>query len=86
MKKFTEWVKNRDIQLQEKELTTKARKKLPEKSFALPKKNGYPIHDKSHAQNALARVTQHGSSSEKAKVRKSVCKKHPDFETCNGKD
>jgi hypothetical protein len=67
-------------------LTTAARKKLPAKSFALPGKGtgpsgkgpgSYPIPDKSHARNALARVSQHGSSAEKAKVRAKVAAKYP---------
>lgn len=58
-------------------LTTKKRKSLPTKSFALPKKRAYPIHDASHARNALARVSQHGTPSEKARVRAAVRKKFP---------
>lgn len=67
-------------------LTTEARKKLSSKSFALPGKGSgpsgkgpgsYPIPDKSHARNALARVAQHGSSAEKAKVRAKVKAKFP---------
>lgn len=58
-------------------LTAKARKKIPTKSFAEPKQRKYPIEDRSHAQNALARVSQHGSPAEKAKVRAAVHKKYP---------
>ncbi len=36
-------------------LTTKARKALPAKAFAGPDRS-FPIPDKSHARNALARV------------------------------
>lgn len=58
------------------------RKHMKEKEFALPKereggKGGYPIPDESHARNALARVSQFGSSSEKAEVRAKVHKKFP---------
>jgi hypothetical protein len=62
------------------------RKRLPSSSFALPGKGegssgkgagSYPIPDKSHARNALARVSQHGSSAEKAKVRAKVRAKFP---------
>ena len=69
-------------------LSTAARKKLPSKSFALPGKGegpkgkgagAYPIEDKSHARNALARVSQHGSSAQKAKVRAKVHAKYPDI-------
>jgi hypothetical protein len=48
-------------------LTAKKRDKLPAKSFALPG-GRYPIHDKGHAQAALARVKQHGTPEEKKKV------------------
>ena len=63
-------------------LTTQARKDLPKKSFALPSlreggKGGYPIPDKSHARNALARVSQHRTSSQKATVRAKVHAKFP---------
>lgn len=58
-------------------LTTKRRNALPSKDFALPKERGYPISDKSHARNALSRVSQHGSSAEKAEVRAKVHAKYP---------
>ena len=40
------------------ELNTDARKKLPAKDFAEPKKRAYPIEDKAHARNAKARASQ----------------------------
>jgi hypothetical protein len=67
-------------------LTTTKRKKLPKTSFALPGKGegphgkgagSYPIPDPGHARNALARVSQHGSSAEKKKVRAAVKRKFP---------
>jgi len=57
--------------------STKERKKLGKKSFALPGKRKYPIPDKAHARNALARVAQHGTSAEKKKVRQAVKKRFP---------
>lgn len=70
-----------------KMLTTKARTKIKKKDFAIPSKaenkgekaesGNYPIPDKAHARNALARVSQHGSSSEKAQVRAKVHAKYP---------
>lgn len=39
-------------------LTTKARKKLKPKEFALPKSRKYPMPDKSHAANAKARASE----------------------------
>jgi len=67
-------------------LSTKARTALPSKSFALPGKGegpkgkgsgSYPIPDASHARNALARVSQHGTAAEKATVRAKVHAKFP---------
>jgi hypothetical protein len=67
-------------------LDAAARKSLPKKDFALPStrsksggKGGYPIPDKSHARNALARVSQHGSSEQKKEVRAKVHAKYPDI-------
>lgn len=63
-------------------LSFAARKKLPKKDFALPGKRsggkgGYPIPDASHARNALARVSEFGSSAQKAQVRAKVHAKFP---------
>lgn len=57
--------------------STKNRKKLSSKSFALPGKRKYPIPDKAHARNALARVAQHGNKDEQRKVRAAVMKRFP---------
>jgi hypothetical protein len=57
-------------------LSAKARKALPAKDFALGKGH-YPIEDRSHARNALARVSEFGSPKEKAEVRKKVHEKYP---------
>jgi hypothetical protein len=65
-------------------LTAAARKRLPRASFAVPKgkgsqpgKNSYPIHDASHARNALAMVAQHGTPGEKRAVKAAVKKRYP---------
>lgn len=58
-------------------LTTKRRKTLRKTQFALPNERKYPINDAAHARNALARVAQHGTSAEKAKVRAAVRRKYP---------
>jgi hypothetical protein len=63
-------------------LTYKARKSMPKKEFALPAKKeggkgGYPINDKAHARNALARVSAFGTPSEKKTVRAKVHAKFP---------
>jgi hypothetical protein len=57
-------------------LTTKTRDKIPSKDFALGGRR-YPIEDKSHARNALSRVSQNGSPTEKARVRAKVHAKFP---------
>ena len=62
-------------------LTTKARKALPTSTFAGPDRS-YPVPDKSHARNALARVSQFGSPAVKARVRAAVHRKYPSI----GKD
>lgn len=58
-------------------LTTKQRNRLSKSTFVFPEKRKYPIPDKSHARNALARVSQHGTASQKAKVRAAVHRKYP---------
>ena len=73
-------------QIDEKELSYKERQGLSTSQFALPGKGSgpegkqggsYPIPDESHARNALARVSQHGSEAEKKTVRAAVAKKFP---------
>lgn len=61
------------------ELTTRGRNQISEGNFALPGRR-YPIHDRSHARNALARVAQHGTPGEKVQVRKAVAAKYPGIE------
>jgi hypothetical protein len=67
-------------------LSSKRRQSLKSSQFALPGKGegkggkgagSYPIPDESHARNALARVSQFGSSAEKATVRAKVSAKYP---------
>lgn len=57
-------------------LTASARKKIPTSEFALSGRR-YPIEDKSHARNALSRVSQNGTPAEKKKVRRAVHRKYP---------
>ncbi len=63
-----------------KKLTSKEREELPDFAFVYPGEKRYPIQDKSHGQAALARVEQHGTPAEKAKVKREVKKKYPDME------
>lgn len=57
-------------------LKAATRNKLPGSDFALAGRR-YPIEDPNHARNALARVSQHGTPSEKATVRAKVHRKYP---------
>lgn len=59
-------------------LTTKAREALPPSAFALPG-GRYPIHDRAHAANALARSS---GKPEEGKVRAAVCRRYPDMGAC----
>ena len=58
-------------------LTSAQRKKLPSSAFAEPGKRKYPVNDRNHAKNALARVSEYGDADEKAAVRSKVKKKFP---------
>lgn len=57
-------------------LTTEARNALPDTAFAL-KGRRFPIHDRSHALNALARVHQFGSEKDRLLVKVAVHRKYP---------
>lgn len=59
-------------------LTAAKRKAIPSKDFAGPDRS-YPINDASHARNALARVSQHGTPALKARVRSAVRRKYPEI-------
>lgn len=58
-------------------LTAAQRNALPRSDFAQPSKRKYPINDRSHARNALARVSQHGTTAEKRKIRRKVAERYP---------
>ena len=60
-------------------LTTKQRNKLPDSAFAIPEKRAYPVEDKAHARNALARVRRFGTPKEKAEVCKVVSQRFPEI-------
>jgi len=60
-------------------LKSKKRKSLPSTSFALPSQRKYPIHDRSHAANALARSK---GKPEERTVKAAVCKRYPDLPAC----
>lgn len=64
--------------IEKSKLKTADRKKLPKSAFAIPAKapasGSYPIHDESHARNALARSS---GKPEEAKVRTAVTRRYP---------
>jgi type IV secretory pathway VirB9-like protein len=60
-------------------LTSKKRKSLPSSSFVFPQDKRYPIHDRAHAANALARAS---GKPEYSKVRAAVCRRYPDLPAC----
>ncbi len=55
-------------------LTTAARNALPPTAFVFPKQRRYPIHNISHARNALARAS---GKPEEAAVRAAVKRRYP---------
>jgi hypothetical protein len=67
------------------DLTEAARAQIAKKNFALSKnqsstgKPAYPIHDREHARAALGMVGMHGTSAQKAEVRKDVARQYPDM-------
>lgn len=58
-------------------LTPRGRKRIKRSNFALPRERKYPIHDITHARNALSRVAQYGTASEQRRVRAAVVRKYP---------
>lgn len=61
-------------------ITSRGRKRMKSTTFAIPSKRKYPIPDASHARNALARVAQHGTPSEKRQVRAAVHREYPSIQ------
>lgn len=57
-------------------LNAAKRNALASGSFALPGRR-YPIEDKNHARNALARAAQHATPAEQATIRRKVHQKYP---------
>ena len=60
-------------------LTSKRRKKLPKTAFAYPSQRKYPIHDRAHARNALARAAQKKTMGTYAHVLAAVRRRYPDM-------
>lgn len=64
-------------------LSAKGRKMVSQSNFALPQERRYPIHDLTHARQALRMVAAHGSDAEKKKVRAAVFRKYPQLRKNN---
>lgn len=64
-------------------LTAAARKAIPSSEFAGPDRS-YPIEDKSHARNALARASQHASPALRKKIAAKVHRKYPGMGKSDG--
>ena len=62
----------------------KSRSRMKISTIAIPEERKYPSPDASHARNALARVAQNGTPTEKRRVRAAVRKKFPSIKI-NGK-
>lgn len=60
-------------------MTTRQRNRMRDSSFAIPSERAYPIQDVTHARNALARVSQHGTPTERRKVQTAVKRKYPNI-------
>jgi len=60
------------------DLSTEERDRLRTSDFALPDRR-YPIHNLSHARNALARVSEYGTPEERVKVRTAVYRRYPEL-------
>lgn len=66
-----------DAQTNQKRNTKGRRKQMSSSNFAIPEERKYRLDDLAHARNALARVAQHGTESEKRRVRLAVYRKYP---------
>lgn len=60
-------------------LTAARRNDLPSKDFAVPSERAYPIFDRAHGANALARASQNATPELKAKITAAVHRKYPDM-------
>jgi hypothetical protein len=60
-------------------LSKEERDRLSTRDFAIPERRAYPIHDEVHARNALARVAQWGTPSERQRVQRAVYARYPDI-------
>ena len=59
-------------------LTAAARNALPSSAFVFPKGRRFPIHDRSHAANALSRAA---GTADEATVKRAVYRRYPALAT-----
>ncbi len=71
------------------ELTAAGRAQIKKKHFALPapkgepaEKGGYPVQDRGHAANAIARSKSNASPAEQAKIKSKACAAFPTLPSC----
>lgn len=60
-------------------LTAKKRSNMPASDFVFPKQKRFPIHDRAHAANALARAA---NTPEYGQVKAKVCSRYADLPAC----
>lgn len=60
-------------------LSSKKRKQLPSSAFVFPRDRRYPIHDRAHAVNALARSK---GTADEAAVKRAVCRRYASLPAC----
>jgi hypothetical protein len=81
---FFQDAEEEEAEEEDAKLTSKTRKALPTSVFCGPNRT-YPVHDKAHAINALARAKQHASPALYSKIKACVCRKFSGLPAC-GKD
>lgn len=67
------------LEMEQRPLTTKERKRLPSSAFAIPETRSYPLHDEAHGRAALSRVSQFGTPEEQRRVRSAVKSRFPNI-------
>jgi hypothetical protein len=68
-----------DHEIEKSVLSAEGREKIKPKNFAMPQSKSYPIHDRAHARNALARAAQSQTKGSYKAVAAKVHEKFPDI-------
>lgn len=65
-------------------LSTWQRRRLPARDFAIPERRpgpgSYPIPDENHARDALSRVSENGTASDRSRVKAAVRRRYPSID------